>query len=499
MQKKIWLGLLILTSLALGVVKYTNMNNNRTLQIWFARVPYSLDPLDYDALAHHVYFRSVYSSLVSDYKLGEITGVLASKWSANPEKTAWTFQIRKDLSFSDGQKIEPKDVAFSLNRAALMMKRANSQSGLLEHLKGIETLSAANVFIKGIAYDHQSVTLQFNKPMPDILTKISFGLYAIVSSKNFEQTTGEWKDKKNLIGSGPYKVEKWTDSEVILALRSDYPQDLLVTKPISKAVYRHDPESILSSDIVIDFDDSLALDESFKFHGPVKSAIRYIECEGWQKSDSICYDKKTRIALRNNFYAALNSLGFKTVKSFFPLAIKDVAELKIAETSEGTTNSVKLNSKKFSISKVANAYKSKKNQSQVTSQEAFEFGMNDLANKNHLEMTSVSPVAKLPTTAMVDFRFRMTAILVDSPHHDIQFMFKSEHGIRLPDTNGEIKSYVTPGEFSVQKVNEMLWEQGIIWPLGHMALGIWKKDHTVNLASYNLILPPLDLHWIGWE
>lgn len=498
MQKKSWAGLLIiLTTLGLGVVKYFNkMSNNKNLQIWSSRVPYSLDPLDYDALAHHICFRSVYSSLVSDYKLGEVKGILASKWWSSSDKTNWSFQIRDDVSFSDGQKIEAKDVAFSLNRAALLMKRANSESGLLENLEGVDAIVAANKLIAGITFDKNVLTLKFQKAMDDVLAKISFGLYAIVSTKNFDSVSGEWRDKKSLIGSGPYNVEKWTDTELTLALRSDFPKDLLLSKPITRATFHYSAEAILNSDLVVDFDDSLAVDGEYKFFGPVKSAIRYIECEGWQNPKSICYDKDSREFLRNSFYSHMHSLGFNTVKSFFPLAIKGVSELEVGSISP---TKLKFNSKAFTISKVASAYKSSNNKNQITAQEAFESGMNYLAKQNDLEMQSIAPVAKLPTSATVDFRFRMTAILVDTPHHDIRFMLNSAHGIRLPDSTGEIKKYVLSENFSVQTVNKMLWDQAIIWPLGHMALGLWKKEGTVNLASYNLILPPLDLQWIEWE
>lgn len=472
------------------------MTKNKTLKIWSPRIPYSLDPLDYDALAHHIHFRSVYSSLVSDYKLGEIKGILASKWWSNSEKTIWFFEIRDNVYFSDGQKIEAQDVALSLNRAALLMKKAKSESGLLEYLIGIDSINSADQLINGISYQNNIVKLSFKKPMNDILSKISFGLYAIVSANNYNSKTGEWLNKKALIGSGPYKVENWTDSELFLSLRSDFPKNLLLAKPIEHVVFHHSADAILDSDLIIDFDDSLAIDETYKFYGPVKSAIRYIECEGWKNPSSICYNEKTRKSLRDNLYTYLDSINFKTTKSFFPLAIKGVSEFQVKQNnllnSELTTNA-------FSISKVAAAHKSSQNKDLLTAQEAFEAGMNYIATKYNLKLNIVEPVAKLPTTGVVDFRFRMTAILVDSPHHDIEFMLKSDHGIRLPDSTGEIKKYISLDSFSVQTVNEFLWNQAVVWPIGHMALGVWTKNNSINLSSYNLILPPLDLQWIEWE
>ncbi len=486
-----------MTALCIGVVKYVNaMNENKTLKVWSSRIPFSIDTMDYDALAHHIHFRSVYSSLVSDYKLGEIRGVLASKWWSNSDKTSWSFKIRDDIFFSDGQKVGARDVALNLCRVAFLMSKTNSASGLLENLKGIESISAADELVEGISFSGDIVTLDFKIPVLDVLQKISFGLYAIVSLKNFDSKTGVWFNKREIIGSGPYFVEKWTDSEVSLRLRTDFPKNLLLSKPINQVVFRHSADEIVNSDLIVDFDDSLGVDKSHEFFGPVKSAIRYVECEGWKDPESICHSEKARKNIRDAFYKYLDSIKFKTIKSFFPLAVKGVSEF---VTGDESSVSLSFQPTTFSISAVASAYKSLENTNQVTAQEAFEKAMKYFASQSGLQVDVVTPVAQLPKSASVDFRFRMTAILVDSPHHDIRFMVNSSQGIRLPDASGEIKKYISQENFSAQNVNRLLWDQAIVWPINHMALGLWKRKNSVSLASYNLILPPLDLQWLEWE
>lgn len=488
--------LVILLSFLLVNAYIIFMSNQTILRIWSPRTPYSTDPLEYDALAHHICFRSLYLSLVSDYKVGEIQGLIAERWETNNDKSEWTFYIRDNLFFSNNDLITPEDVAISLNRVAYVMKMKKSQSGLFEFLTGKEQLNSPINLASGIQFYQNRVTVKFEKPMPDLLTKIGFGLYGIVSRKDFNQTTGAWNNAKSINGSGAYVIEDWNENQLILSLRPQFPKILLLEKPIQQAIFSFHQNHIADSDLVVDFHDSLALGGEFKFYGPVKSAIRYVSCESWNDKNSICAEKSTRLRLRQQFYHSLSLQKFKFIKSFFPLAIEGIKE---ANISEQPSEPLDLKSKKVIVSKVNPAFKNSTQQSKLSPQEAFENSIQSIAKYFNFNVEVFTPPPNNPILGNVDIRFRMSAVLVDSPHHDIQFMFLSQQGIKLPDETGEIKQYIKSENFSVQKVNEMLWEQGIIWPINHMALGLWKKSDKVNLDSYNLILPPLDLQWIEWN
>ena len=55
-----------------------NKSNQKTLVVASPRFPpFSTDPLDIDAMVHHISFSSVYSTLVSNYKNGELKGIIA--------------------------------------------------------------------------------------------------------------------------------------------------------------------------------------------------------------------------------------------------------------------------------------------------------------------------------------------------------------------------------------------------------------------------------------
>ncbi len=227
------------------LINTMNSNHNEsTLKVWSLRTPSSTDPLKYDALAHHICFRSAYASLVSEYKLGAIGGAIADSWSSSPKMDLWKFHIRANLVFANGDAITPKIIATNLNRAAYVMKNSGSNSGLLEFLVGFEKVDSVDKLAKGISYDDTYVYLQFSKPIPDLLTKISFGLYAIAHPSQFDSKNGQWKDDRKLISSGPYEIASWTGKSLILRLRANYPTSNLLRNPYKEAIIYFSPDDI---------------------------------------------------------------------------------------------------------------------------------------------------------------------------------------------------------------------------------------------------------------
>ena len=50
---------------------------------------------------------------------------------------------------------------------------------------------------------------------------------------------------------------------------------------------------------------------------------------------------------------------------------------------------------------------------------------------------------------------------------------------------------------NIQKINQELWDQAIIWPVTHTADGIHFDSRKVDISLLNVDLPPIDLMWIG--
>lgn len=99
-----------------------------------------------------------------------------------------------------------------------------------------------------------------------------------------------------------------------------------------------------------------------------------------------------------------------------------------------------------------------------------------------------------------DLTPRATGILVESPREDLRFMFFSKQGISLPDLNGKIKFALDQSNFDPQEINQMIWDQSVIWPMTHFSIGYFvPKNTALDLDKINLSLPPTDFQWLGWK
>ncbi len=125
---------------------------------------------------------------------------LAEKWTLSPDGLTWTFDLRKDVRFSDG-------TPFNADAAVANVKRFRTVSGW------------PSIFLGGINYpeiygdpkliekvDEFSFRLVYDQPRPLLPYSISNHYSAMFSPKSF----GESGDFTGLpIGSGPYKLVDW--------------------------------------------------------------------------------------------------------------------------------------------------------------------------------------------------------------------------------------------------------------------------------------------------
>jgi hypothetical protein len=455
--------------------------------------PYSADPLDYDAFVHHVVFRSIYSSLVSQYKNGTIKGVLAESWNNSENFKTWRFKIRSNLTFENGDPITPSAILKSLTRAAFLMKKSGSNSGLFENIIDFDEINSPSSKLKGIFIEKDEIIFKLSKPIPNLLDVISFGIYGVVHESNFDSNTGNWLNKKNITSSGFYRISNWNDSVIEITLRNNFSIEDSHPNRFEKIHFHWSPEFRQQAHLVMgNSNESNLSDMGLTFFGGANSSIAYARCRSWKNKDSPCHSIENRTLLRNAFYSSLEKAGQKVTRSFFPLGIKSVHELNTKSVEDKFIEKIRV---KYALTKNLNP-----------TFQLFEPSIKE--SVNHLNGIAV-PV-DIPQEVfydeydqnlksyMADIYMLGTGILIEAPLHDINFMFKAKEGIQLPDSSGLIFKELENNNPNIQLINEEIWKQAIIWPITHYASGFWAKSN-VDLSLINNSLPPTDFNWVGWK
>ena len=497
--KIVSLGLISLIAVAGWIVGngivHRPMNHSRVVSLNLYGAPFSADPLEYDAFIHHIAIRPVFASLVTQYKAGSIQGVIADSWSSTPDLTTWRFFVRPSMMFSNGDPITPNSVVRSLTRMAWIQHSRASQSGLIEDLVGVEQLKSPSAAFPGITADANTVVLTFKKPQPKLLETISFGLYGIVHQSDFDQQTGAWMDSRHIISSGAYRLNEWTDDHLTLQLRDDFPKDLRHENAATKIKILWEKDPAARYDLATG--ETLATegheDELFIGSGTVTINPYYLYVWPWNLKSSPLHDKNVRISLRTAFYKRMEQSGFRVTRSFLPLIIPGINEFSdpnISSPEPKLTSTIKINSPRV--------------QGKIYDKmvHALADAVRDLGGTSQVQPGAPAKEAvlmldpNLPAYS-VDITQRFTGILIEGALEDVRFMIQSKEGIRLPDPTGELAKEAAKPDTNLARINQILWEDAIAWPVTPFSMGLWARKDMFDFSQLNLSLPATDLSWIG--
>ena len=452
--------------------------------------PNSTDPLEFDSLVHHIFQRPLISTLVSEHRVGGLTGVIATSWRSENNYREWFFKIRTGMTFSSGAPITSKSIALSLNRMTLLLKRRGSHDGLLEFLEGFKDIDRADELIDGISFRENELVLRFSRPVENALHYLSFGQYAIVSMEDYNPQSGVCQAAKRVNSSGPYEIEKWDEEQIAIKLRKDYPPQLIHPLPFKRFNFVWSAKFKDKISIREGHED-FPLADKYSFLGSTKSSIRYVRILGFQNSLNPLKDKELRIRFRERLFSKLKNNGFPVTKSFLPLAINGVRE----SIHSDETNDSKF-SGKLRIYKYPAFVPLYQRLPDLIAEVGKELGLEtEFANPPATEVkSSLNDPTKEPA---VHLSVAGTSIIIDRPKEDLRFMVKSKEGIRLPDPTGRLSKLVDSEDYDVQSFNDILDDDALVWPIMHTAGGIWVKPELIDASLLNPEPPPTDLSLLG--
>lgn len=158
------------------------------------------DPFVSWGCGEHVHEPLIQSTLITTNTEMEFVNDLATSYEISDDGLTWTFKVRDDVEFSDGEPLTAEDVAFTIN--------------------GIRTADAAEADLSmvddAVALDDTTVELHLNKPFNALLYTLA--VVGIVPAHAYGEGYGS-----NPIGSGRYMLEQWDKGQqVILTANPDY-------------------------------------------------------------------------------------------------------------------------------------------------------------------------------------------------------------------------------------------------------------------------------------
>ncbi|MBZ7964960.1 ABC transporter substrate-binding protein [Campylobacter sp. 2457A] len=188
--------------------------------------PQSLDPAKIDGSPEGIFIRNLFETLLISDKNDKPAPGVALTWSHSDDYKTWTFNLRKDAKWSNGDKVTANDFVFAWRRL-VDPKTASPYASFLNYMK----LKNSSAIINGEmnpdqlgveAKDDYTLILHLESPVPfaDLLTQ--FYVLSPVPKKVVEKFGDSWSEPKNIVGNGAFKLDSFVVNEEAVLSKNPY-------------------------------------------------------------------------------------------------------------------------------------------------------------------------------------------------------------------------------------------------------------------------------------
>jgi len=181
--------------------------------------PETLDPhLAVGVPSSHI-LRDLFEGLTTESPEGDIIPGAALRWNISRNARTYTFYLRRDLAWSNGDPLTAEDFVYSLRRAANPATAANAARMLLPVLNAREVL-AGELPVEDLGVtllDEFTLQITLTGPTPYFLGLLTHPIAYPVNRRNVEQAGEPFSRPGNLVSNGAYVLKSWVPRvEIVL-------------------------------------------------------------------------------------------------------------------------------------------------------------------------------------------------------------------------------------------------------------------------------------------
>jgi len=184
--------------------------------------PATLDPNLAESNVEFYIFNDLFEGLLRVGKNGEVIPALATKWET--KGPVWTFHLRPEAKWSNGDPVTADDFVFSWRR--LTDPKTASPYG--SYLASAYVLNAAEINAGskppselGVkALDAHTLQVTLAEPNSYLLKQLVHFPVLPVNRKVVEQYGKNWTQPQNFVGNGAFKLAQWVVNEKVVLERN---------------------------------------------------------------------------------------------------------------------------------------------------------------------------------------------------------------------------------------------------------------------------------------
>ncbi|MFZ9681714.1 MAG: peptide ABC transporter substrate-binding protein [Cephaloticoccus sp.] len=205
-------------------------NRTQTLLIGNLSEPNDLDPAYPDSQQTANIVIALMEGLCTyDAKTSLPVPATASHWEASPDSLTWTFHLRPEAKWSNGEPLTAQDFVYSYRRNLSPGLGAEYTTMLFALENGREFYEGtvtdfAEVGVKAI--DAHTLVLRLSHPIPYLPKLLCHTIWFPVHQATIEkfgridQRGSHWTRLGNYVGNGPFVLDQWKPNQVVRVTKS---------------------------------------------------------------------------------------------------------------------------------------------------------------------------------------------------------------------------------------------------------------------------------------
>ena len=237
-MKKLF-ALMLALALALGMVNLVSAEEVQTINVCIGSQPETLDPQLNSASDGSNYIKHLFEGLMKYGWNGEgIVPGAAEKYEISDDGLVYTFYIRQDAKWSDGQDLTADDFVYTMKRLVDPATAAPYAGDMGKYIKNGLAITTGEKPVDDLAVkaiDAKTIEITLEQPCAWFLEIMAFPTYYPVRKDIIEANGDTWTtDPATLIGNGAYTLESYVmDEEIVMVPNANYYDvDKLVAKRI---------------------------------------------------------------------------------------------------------------------------------------------------------------------------------------------------------------------------------------------------------------------------
>lgn len=225
--KKLCSLLLAITMLGVfvtGCSSTANKTGNTKIMHFGAQSePETLDPRKMTGENESHFATQIYEGLTVFDGDANAVAAVAEKWDISPDGTKYTFYLRKDAKWSNGDPVTAQDFEYAW-KTALSPELGSHYADMLFYIKNGEEYNSGKTTADQVgvtAVNDQVLEVVLKENTPFFLQLAAFQTYMPVHKKTVESNPDWAADPKTIVCNGPFKIANWIHNEKVEFVKNE--------------------------------------------------------------------------------------------------------------------------------------------------------------------------------------------------------------------------------------------------------------------------------------